>query len=550
MGGLILAALGVLTALPGCRPRQEPPPPPVIATPEQPLAPWAWHKLGGLLVVEGEVDGPMDLVLKGRYLNERMHAEFGPVRWELYAPPPGEIAELRTKEGKLLAHWDFDAPVPKPPEAPEPVKIATPVPVAKKAIPPPPPPPAPIKPVVSIKPVIPVPPPKTPSPTRLAKATPALPNPHPPAVPLRPLAKVPLAPAPPIQPEPLPKALLPASPAKNLPGGREAFWPETHLPLVHGPAAKRVQAPKPSPVPAKAPPAPHAPALAAAPPPAAPRARVSVTPPPPIRFEPLPSSLLPPGLAKEWPGAGEAFNLIRGPRGSHWTCMTFDGGSTSEVALEVLDALKERGIRTTFFLTGAFIQKYPDLVRRIDRDGHEIGNHTMDHPHLAPGGRRDPRWTKERFQQQLLLADALLLKLLGRPMDPYWRAPYGENTAELRKWAEELGYRHVYWSEGADTLDWATVKERKLYRTGNAILDRLYSRMEKDDGDGLIVLMHLGSGRPEADRPARVLGPFLDKALEEGWNFVNISAYLKESGKPRWNSSNRLAMLGQTALRQ
>jgi peptidoglycan/xylan/chitin deacetylase (PgdA/CDA1 family) len=230
--------------------------------------------------------------------------------------------------------------------------------------------------------------------------------------------------------------------------------------------------------------------------------------------------------------------------------MTFDGGSSSEVALEVLDALKERHIHTTFFLTGAFIQKYPELVRRMDHEGHEIGNHTMDHPHFAPRGIRDPRWTKERFQQQLLLADGLLLKLLGRPMDPYWRAPFGEQTAELRKWAEELGYRHVYWSEGADTLDWATTKERKLYRTGNAILDRLYTRMEKDDGDGLIVLMHLGSGRPEADRPARVLGPFLDRALDEGWNFVNISAYLKESGKPRWNSSHRLAMLGGAAIGQ
>ncbi|HWQ07994.1 MAG TPA: polysaccharide deacetylase family protein, partial [Holophaga sp.] len=251
--------------------------------------------------------------------------------------------------------------------------------------------------------------------------------------------------------------------------------------------------------------------------------------------------------ADGWPGAGEAFNLIRGPRGRHWVCMTFDGGSTAEVALDVLDALKARGIHTTFFLTGAFIQKYPDLVRRIDRDGHEIGNHTLDHPHFAPKGRRDPHWTKERFQQQLLQADALLMKTLGHPMDPYWRAPYGECTAELRKWAEELGYRHVYWSEGADTLDWATPKERKLYHTGNAILERLHDRMDRNDGDGLIVLMHLGSERPESDRPARVLGPFLDQAIAEGWTFVNIGAYLKGTGKPAWGPARRVAMLGQIA---
>jgi peptidoglycan/xylan/chitin deacetylase (PgdA/CDA1 family) len=230
--------------------------------------------------------------------------------------------------------------------------------------------------------------------------------------------------------------------------------------------------------------------------------------------------------------------------------MTFDGGSTSEVATDVLDALKTHGIHTTLFLTGAFIQRYPDIVRRIVRDGHEVGNHTMDHPHFAPGMKRDPKWTKERFQQQLLMADAAFLRLTGRPMDPYWRAPYGEETPELRKWAEEVGYRTVGWSEGADTLDWATVKERKLYRTGNAILDRLHLRMDRQDGDGLIVLMHLGSGRPEADRPARVLGPFFDQALAEGWSFVNIGTYLQEAGKPQWNSANRLALLAQIAPRQ
>jgi len=248
-----------------------------------------------------------------------------------------------------------------------------------------------------------------------------------------------------------------------------------------------------------------------------------------------------------WPGSGEGLNVLRGPRGKRQICLTFDGGSTSEVALDVLDALKVRGLRCTFFLTGAFIRRFPEIVRRIDREGHEIGNHTLDHPHLAPNGRRDPRWTKERFQQELLAADQALFHLLGRPMDPLWRAPYGEHTLELRKWAEELGYRHVGWSEGADTLDWATRKERRLYRTGNAILDRLHSRMERQDGDGLIVLMHLGSARPAEDRPARVLGPFLDRAIQDGWRFVSVGSYVHSIGKPAWERGRRTALLASGA---
>jgi len=353
--------------------------------------------------------------------------------------------------------------------------------------------------------------------------------------PPRPVA-VPQAPAP-VQPLPAqPKAERPPAPGRPVPVPQPPQQPR--------PAPRPAPAPVPPP-PAPVPPPPAPPVAAPAPKPAPAPAPVPKAPPPapvPAAKAPAPPPV-PESAARDWPGAGEGLNLLRGPKGDRRICMTFDGGSSNEVAVEVLDALKAHGIRTTLFLTGEFIRKYPDLVRRMDREGHELGNHTLDHPHFAPGMRRDPRWTRDRFQQELLDADRNLFRLIGRPFDPYWRAPYGEHTLELRKWAEELGYRHVGWSEGADTLDWATVKERRLYRTGDAILDKLRARMEKQDGDGLIVLMHLGSGRPSGDRPAQVLGPFLDRALRDGWHFVPISEYLKGLGKPRWEPVRRAALL-------
>jgi len=447
-----LLMVPVLALVLGCPPQQEPQAPaPAPVQAALKLEPWTWHRLGGLLVVEGEVEEPTDLRIKGRYLNEYRHAEYGPVRWEMYAPPPGEVAELRTTDGKLLAHWDFNA-----------------------------------------------------SSTRQTA----------PAAKSRLLAKG----------KPEPKMAFPSQP--GIPS-----------PRVPGPAPQPVMAHRnqPSSLPSLEP-------LLLPP-----RPEVAVKPPVPLPLDldDLPAS---PSPAQGWPGAGESFNLLRGPKSGRQICLTFDGGSSSEAAQDVLDALKEHGIRTTFFLTGVFIHKYPELVRRMAREGHEIGNHTQDHPHFAPGFRRDPKWTKARFQQELLQADSALLQLLGRPMDPYWRAPYGEQTGELRAWAEELGYRHVGWSEGADTLDWATPKQRKLYRTGDAILDRLRERMERRDGEGLIVLMHLGSERPVADRPASVLAPFLDQALHGGWHFVNVGTYMQASGKPRWEPSNRLALLGHSNL--
>lgn len=437
----------VLAVLVACG-RNEPPPQPAQPPAPHAAAPWTWHPLGGLAVIEGEVSEPTDLILEGRSVRETRYAEAGPVRWELYRPPEGETAVLRTAAGRLLARFDFStrkaAPVPPRP----PRKPASPTPPAPKPAPPP-------------------------APRTSAQA-------HPAAL-------------------PAPRPLAARPPAPQLAPGETA------------------------------------------PPPPAKRVWTDVQP-----TAPAPAQPLPPGPLPRWPGEGEALNLTRGPAGKKQLMLSFDGGSSAEVATEILDTLKARGVHTTFFLTGAFIRRYPDLVRRMAAEGHEIGNHTMNHPHFAPNMRRDPAWTKARVQQELLDADAELVKVLGRPMDPWWRAPYGEQTPEIRRWAEEIGYRHVGWSEGADTLDWATAKERRLYRTGSAILKRLHDRLQRD-GDGIIVLMHLGSERMEGDRPSAGLGAFMDRARAEGWTFVSAGTFLRELGKPAWDPHPRLALLGGTS---
>ena len=266
------------------------------------------------------------------------------------------------------------------------------------------------------------------------------------------------------------------------------------------------------------------------------------TPPKPIP----PPPAVPTALSGTWPGAGSALDLTRGPKNQKVILLSFDGGSSDEAADEILATLETRHLRTTMFLTGAFIERFPEVVRRIVADGHEVGNHTFDHPHFAPDFHRDPRWTEPKVQDELLRADEAFFRLTGRPMDPFWRSPYGEHTKEIRAWAEALGYRHVGWSEGADSLDWATPKERRLYRSGDAILKKLHARMEKNN-DGLIVLMHLGSGRPEADRPSAGLGAFIDQAQAEGWRFVTASEMLRLMGQPSWNRDRRAALLQQTS---
>ncbi|HJV23609.1 MAG TPA: polysaccharide deacetylase family protein [Holophagaceae bacterium] len=446
----LVAALGLLGAL-GCGRKAEAPPAAVAQEAAPAPAPWTWHGLGNLVVVEGEVPEACDLILEGRSIRHLRAAELGPVRWELLRPPQGEVATLKDGQGRLLATFTFKGDGQAPPEKPR---------LLAKAKPAPPPRPAPVlRPAPAPRPAAPAPAIPAPEPIRLAAAA-------------------------------LPKV------AARKGGG---------APLALAPAQPR--APEPE----------------------------AVRPAPP------PGTVAAP-TAGTWPGVGEALNLTHGDRSQRRILLSFDGGSNNEGAAEILDALRARGIRTTLFLTGTFIRKFPALVRRMAAEGHELGNHTTHHPHFAPNMKRDPQWTREKVQEELLSADRALVELLGRPMDPVWRAPYGEHTVEIRRWAEELGYRHVGWSEGADSLDWATPKERKLYRSGDAILQRLQVRLQKDGG-GLIVLMHLGSERDEKDRPAAKLGAFLDQARAGGWTFVTAGELIKGMGKPTWDRNPRLALL-------
>ncbi len=476
-----------------------------------PASVWSWHPLGGLAVVEGEVSEPTELVLEGHSIREHRLAEGGPVRWEFFRPPAGESAVLKTADGRVLARFEFSLPAehpkatpvaPRLARRPEPAPAATPDPTSRSI-------PRPAA-------------PKARAETRL-KDLPVQANPGGQASrqPAEASLRRPFPPPAPLPEPPPPKTRTGAGlrylPVGPIPGRTTAAMPSAAVPVEVPRRASTL-----------------VPVLVD---PVVPRP-VNPMPPPVSLTTPIPLT----GTATPWPGMGEALNLTRGPGGQKRMMLSFDGGSSAEVATEVLDLLKARGVRTTLFLTGAFIQRYPALVKRMAAEGHELGNHTMNHPHFAPGMKRDPKWTRERVQRELLEADSALVRLLGRPMDPFWRAPYGEHTAEIRRWAEELGYRHVGWSEGADTLDWATSKDRRLYRTGEAIVQRLQQRLGRD-GDGLIVLMHLGSARALGDRPTDGLGAFMDRARKEGWTFVSAGTILRDLGKPIWDPHQRLALL-------
>ena len=141
-------------------------------------------------------------------------------------------------------------------------------------------------------------------------------------------------------------------------------------------------------------------------------------------------TLLPNALVVSGTGFGSPGNPV---------ALTFDDGPHAENTPRILDTLADEEIRATFFLTGSHCDRYPDLVRRIVEDGHEIANHGYSHLNAA-------EVTTREYVEDVVRGQLLLEELAGRPMAKIFRPPYGAVTVGAFIRLVGKGYRYVLWS--------------------------------------------------------------------------------------------------------
>ena len=120
--------------------------------------------------------------------------------------------------------------------------------------------------------------------------------------------------------------------------------------------------------------------------------------------------------------------------------LTFDAGYENGCTAQILDALKKHNVSATFFLVGNYLEKNPDLVRRMVAEGHTVGNHTMHHYDMSRIS--DPA----AFQKELEDLEKLYEQTVGEPMQKYYRPPQGIYSEENLRQAKNLGYKTVFWS--------------------------------------------------------------------------------------------------------
>lgn len=141
-----------------------------------------------------------------------------------------------------------------------------------------------------------------------------------------------------------------------------------------------------------------------------------------------------------------------GPYNKAEIALTFDDGPDLVYTPQILNKLKNYGVKATFFLLGENAERYPNMVKRIVQEGHIVGNHTYNHPNLL-------KVSDEEYQNQIRKTEEILRKLIG--YDPkFIRPPYGIITENQLRWATEQNFMIVQWS--VDTLDWKGLSADKI----------------------------------------------------------------------------------------
>lgn len=165
--------------------------------------------------------------------------------------------------------------------------------------------------------------------------------------------------------------------------------------------------------------------------------------------------------------------ISRGNTQKNNIILTFDGGSGADSAYKILKVLAQYKIKTTFFLTGKFMDTYPNLVRTMLKDGHEVFSHTYNHPYLT-------QVSDDEIRNELKITEETLVRMAGTSTKPYFRPPYGDRDERVLRIAREEGYQSVYWT--VDALDWS------IGETQESVKYRILSTLRP----GNIYLIHLG----------------------------------------------------------
>lgn len=196
---------------------------------------------------------------------------------------------------------------------------------------------------------------------------------------------------------------------------------------------------------------------------------------------------------------------IKGSGQQKRVALTFDDGPDRIWTPQIAQILTNYGVEGTFFVTGNMVNQNPDVLRNLYQQGHEIGNHTWDHPQL-------PKLSNTQVNQQISRTETAILNVIGRKTRLF-RPPYGALSEAVIQQLRNNQYKIILWN--VDSVDWSGIPAQTMI---NNVLAHT--------GPGSIILFHSGFGRGGLSNTVQALTQIITKLREQGFSFSTVSQLL------------------------
>ncbi|MBQ7669495.1 MAG: polysaccharide deacetylase family protein [Clostridia bacterium] len=181
--------------------------------------------------------------------------------------------------------------------------------------------------------------------------------------------------------------------------------------------------------------------------------------------------------------------------------LTFDAGYENGNIEKVLDVLKEKNVEGSFFILENLVKRNPELVKRMADEGHLVCNHTASHKDITSFTSRDS------LDAELKKLENSALHCAGVEVAKFFRPPEGRFSRQSLEWANELGYKTVFWSFAY--ADWDNNDQMDPDAAYNKIVDGMHP--------GEILLLH-----PTSETNRVILPDLIDTFRAKGYEFKTL----------------------------
>ena len=182
--------------------------------------------------------------------------------------------------------------------------------------------------------------------------------------------------------------------------------------------------------------------------------------------------------------------------------LTFDCGYEAGFTERILDVLKEKNVKASFFITAHYLNTASETVKRMIEEGHIVGNHTVNHKTM-------PELSDEEIQDEIMKLHIAVFEKFNYEMK-YFRPPKGEFSERVIDIASNLGYRAVMWSSAYD--DWNREKQGREEYGKKKILDNMHN--------GCVLLLHATS-----EDNSKILGDVIREVKSMGYEFASLDEF-------------------------